>query len=225
MRVYVHTHGCRLNAAESRHWIEELESQGLTVTEKMDETVNVAIVNSCAVTDEAESKCRQSIRQIIRIQPEVGLIITGCMVERNPQALLRAHHRLLILGNGEKHRLVTHIRDLARGKIIAPIIRPILAKEDFTLPCVLEKDYPKRYNLKIQEGCDFGCSYCIIPRLRGKGRSRDFGNLLEDARIHVQKGVKEIVLTGINVGLYGNDSKHLSDVITALNDLPGLERI
>ncbi|MDR1366568.1 MAG: tRNA (N(6)-L-threonylcarbamoyladenosine(37)-C(2))-methylthiotransferase MtaB [Puniceicoccales bacterium] len=225
MRIHIHTHGCRLNAAESRTLIETLEAAGHDVAHAMDPSVDIAVVNSCAVTDQAESKCKQTIRQIVRTQPNVALIITGCLAEKNPQAILNCHHRILILGNSEKHRVINHIHALDLRKNFSKIIQNPLENSSFEIPCFLHHPYRERYNLKIQEGCNFFCSYCIIPQLRGRARSRDFKNLVEDATVHAQKGAKEIVLTGINIGAYENDSKNLADVITALNEIPEIQRI
>jgi threonylcarbamoyladenosine tRNA methylthiotransferase MtaB len=191
----------------------------------MDQSVDVAVVNSCAVTDQAEAKCRQTIRQIVRAHPHVALIITGCLAEKNSQACLNLHDRILVLGNSEKHRVVDHIRTLNLRKKFSEIVRNPIENSSFEIPCSLHRPYRERYNLKIQEGCDFFCTYCIIPRLRGRARSRDFKNLIEDATIHGKRGVKEIVLSGVNVGVYRNDSKNLADVITALNEIPEIQRI
>jgi threonylcarbamoyladenosine tRNA methylthiotransferase MtaB len=223
--VYVHTHGCRLNAAESRTFIETLEAAGYEVAQVMDRSIDVAIVNSCAVTQEAESKCKQTIRQIVRTQPHVALVITGCLAEKNPSELLGLHDRILILGNSEKHRIFEHIDRLDLRKKFTEISRYPIVKSDFEFPCLLHRPYRQRYNLKIQEGCNFFCSYCIIPTLRGRARSRDFKNLIEDAEIHVRQGVREIVLTGTNIGVYRNSGKKLSDVIATLNEIPELQRI
>jgi threonylcarbamoyladenosine tRNA methylthiotransferase MtaB len=214
-----------LNAAESRTLVETLEAAGCEIVYVMDQSVDIAIVNSCAVTNQAESKCKQTIRQIVRTHPDVALVITGCFAEKNPQAILNYHHRILILGNSEKHRVVNHIRALDLQKNFSEIIQNSLENSNFEIPCSLRHPYRKRYNLKIQEGCNFFCSYCIIPQLRGRARSRNFKNLVEDATIHAQKGAKEIVLTGVNIGTYENDSKNLADVITALNEIPEIQRI
>ncbi|MDR0580507.1 MAG: tRNA (N(6)-L-threonylcarbamoyladenosine(37)-C(2))-methylthiotransferase MtaB [Holosporaceae bacterium] len=225
MRIYVHTHGCRLNAAESRTLVETLEAAGCEIAYAMDQSVDVAVVNSCAVTDQAESKCKQTIRQIVRAQPDVALIITGCLAEKNPQAILNCHHRILVLGNSEKHRVVDHIRALDLRKNFSEIVQNSLGNSNFEIPCALRRPYRERYNLKIQEGCNFFCSYCIIPQLRGRARSRDFENLVKDAAIHGKRGVKEIVLTGVNIGTYENNAKNLADVIAALNEIPEIQRI
>ncbi|MDR1907028.1 MAG: tRNA (N(6)-L-threonylcarbamoyladenosine(37)-C(2))-methylthiotransferase MtaB [Puniceicoccales bacterium] len=225
MKVYIHTHGCRLNAAESRSLIEALEAAGHEIAHAMGERVDVAIVNSCAVTDQAESKCKQTIRQIIRSNPNITLILTGCLAEKNSQECLNFHDRILVLGNSEKHRIIRYVEDLDSQKKFAKIVQNSLENSNFKIPCSLHRPYNERYNLKIQEGCDFFCSYCIIPRLRGRARSRDFENLIEDATIHAQQGVKEIVLTGVNIGVYQNDSKNLADVIAALNAIPEIQRI
>ncbi|MDR2812433.1 MAG: tRNA (N(6)-L-threonylcarbamoyladenosine(37)-C(2))-methylthiotransferase MtaB [Puniceicoccales bacterium] len=225
MRIYVHTHGCRLNAAESRSLVETLEATGHTVAHGMDPSVDVAVVNSCAVTNQAESKCRQTIRQIIRTNPGVTLILTGCLAEKNSRECLNFHDRILVLGNSEKHRLVDHIHALNLGEKFSKIIRNSLGNTNFEIPCALHQPYNGRYNLKIQEGCNFSCSYCIIPRLRGPACSRNFKNLIEDATIHARQGVREIILTGVNVGAYENDGKNLVDVISALNEIPEIQRI
>ncbi|MDR0740948.1 MAG: tRNA (N(6)-L-threonylcarbamoyladenosine(37)-C(2))-methylthiotransferase MtaB [Puniceicoccales bacterium] len=225
MKIYIHTHGCRLNAAESRSLIEALEAAGYEMTYAMDSSVDVAVVNSCAVTDQAEAKCKQTIRQIVRAHPRVALIITGCLAEKNSQECLNLHDRILVLGNSEKHRVVDHIHALDLRKNFSEIVQNPIENSNFEILCSLHRPYRERYNLKIQEGCDFFCSYCVIPRLRGRARSRDFKNLIEDATIHGKRGVKEIVLSGINVGVYQNDSKNLADVITALNEISEIQRI
>ncbi|MDR0590861.1 MAG: MiaB/RimO family radical SAM methylthiotransferase [Puniceicoccales bacterium] len=225
MKVYIHTHGCRLNAAESRFFAEALESRGYEIARAMDGTVDCAVVNSCAVTEQAESKCKQTLRQIIRTQPDVLLVVTGCLAEKNPHMLLDLHRRILVLGNAEKHRVADYLERYSTAGNGPEIVHKPIENASFTLPCLLDRPYARRYNLKIQEGCDFGCSYCIIPRLRGRARSRDFRNLVEDAAIHVARGVKEIILTGVNVGTYRNDSKKLADVIAELGAIPGLARI
>jgi threonylcarbamoyladenosine tRNA methylthiotransferase MtaB len=225
MRVYIHTHGCRLIAAESRFFVEALESRGHEVARAMDATVDCAIVNSCAVTAQAESKYKQTLRQIIRTYPDVLLVVTGCLAEKNPHALLDFHRRILVLGNAEKHRVADYIERWSTSKNGSENVRKPIGNASFTLPCLLDRPYNGRHNLKIQEGCDFACAYCIIPRLRGQARSRDFRNLVEDAAVHVACAVKEIILTGVNVGTYRDDSKNLADVIAELGPIPGLARI
>ncbi|MDR1303440.1 MAG: MiaB/RimO family radical SAM methylthiotransferase [Puniceicoccales bacterium] len=225
MRVYIHTHGCRLNAAESRFFAEALESRGHEIARAMDGAVDCAIVNSCAVTAQAESKCKQTLRQIVRAHPDVLLVVTGCLAEKNPHPLLDFHRRILVLGNAEKHRVADYLERHDMSKNSSEIVHKSIGNASFSLPCLLDRPCSGRYNLKIQEGCDFGCAYCIIPRLRGRARSRDFRNLVEDAAVHVARGVKEIILTGINVGIYRDGSKNLADVIAELGAIPGLARI
>jgi threonylcarbamoyladenosine tRNA methylthiotransferase MtaB len=225
MRVYIHSHGCRLNAAESRSFGEVIAAAGHEVLGAMDATVDVAIVNSCAVTGQAESKCKQTVRQITRIQPDVALVITGCFAESNPRALLDSHRRILILGNSEKHRIIHHLNGINSRGNFSEIVQNPLGTSNFEIPYSRHCPCNERYNLKIQEGCDCFCSYCIIPRLRGRARSRTFKNLIEDAALQGQQGVKEIVLTGVNIGVYRDDSKNLADVIAALNDIPEIQRV
>jgi threonylcarbamoyladenosine tRNA methylthiotransferase MtaB len=214
-----------LNAAESRTFVEALEAAGHDIAHTMDQSVDIAVINSCAVTEQAESKCKQTIRQIIRIQPNVTLIITGCLAEKNSQECLKLHDRVLVLGNSEKHRMIAHIDTLDLRKKISKLVKNPLGKANFEIPCALRRPYCERYNLKIQEGCDFFCSYCIIPHLRGRARSRNFENLVKDAAIHGKQGVKEIVLSGVNIGVYENNAKNLADVIAALNEIPEIQRI
>ncbi|MDE6576423.1 MAG: tRNA (N(6)-L-threonylcarbamoyladenosine(37)-C(2))-methylthiotransferase MtaB [Opitutales bacterium] len=225
MKIYVHTHGCRLNAAESRTIVEQLEAKGYTIVPELDLSVDVAIVNTCAVTALAESKCRQTLRQIVRQNPRIHLLVTGCLAENAAESLKAIHPYICVIGNVEKSKLVEHLEQVEREQQFPYIFRSPLPKSEFRIGCALGPVYEKRYNLKIQEGCDFCCSYCIIPRLRGRSRSRAFDDLLQDAAEHVKKGVKEIILTGVNIGTYSSDGKDLSDVIQALSAIPGLLRI
>lgn len=225
MNIYIHTHGCRLNAAESRSIVEQLENKGHTIVSELDTSVDVAIVNTCAVTALAESKCRQTLRQIVHRNPQIHLFVTGCLAEHAAESLLKIHPYICVIGNAEKSKLVEYLEQVEREQQFPYIFHSPLPKSEFRIACPTVSIYEKRYNLKIQEGCDFCCSYCIIPRLRGRSRSRAFDDLLHDAAEHVRKGVKEIVLTGVNIGTYSNGGKDLADVIQALNAIPGLLRI
>lgn len=224
MKIYLHTHGCRLNAAETQNLKEQLFFMGHEIVQNMDPSVEVAIVNTCAVTNLAEQKCRQTLRQILKKNPKIALIVTGCLAEKNPDSLSQLGKRVYIVKNADKHTIPERLEELFH-EAFATKKEQIQNVGTFTFPCRLKETYNKRYNLKIQEGCDFFCAYCIIPRLRGRSRSRDFKNLIEDAKLHIEKGVKEIILTGVNMGLYRDGSKNLSDVVTELNQIPGLERI
>ena len=226
MQIYIRTHGCRLNAAESRWIEEEFMAEGHQIVDSIGKKFDVAVVNTCAVTNEAESKCLQTIRQIIKANPNAVLIITGCLAEKNSEIFKNLADRVLVLGNSEKHHIIEHFNSFLANPENLKIQKNTIPQKTFSIPCKPDSSfYNQRYNLKIQEGCDFFCSYCIIPRLRGRARSRSFDNILEDARIHVQKGVKELVLTGVNIGTYEDNGNNLSHLIESLNNIDGLERI
>lgn len=225
MKIYIRTHGCRLNSAESRWIAEELSYRGFEIADTLPERCDAVIVNTCAVTNESESKCLQTLRQLHRKYPTSLLIVTGCLAEKSPELLLKNFNNILILGNSEKHHLPNHLVTAFGDSTYRGIKQTQIEKSTFCIGCHLQQKFNQRYNLKIQEGCDFFCSYCIIPHLRGRSRSREFNDILEDARMHVDFGVKELVLTGVNIGMYTDNGKNLSDLIYSLNKLAGVERI
>lgn len=222
-RASVHTLGCRLNQSETALLEERLRAEGYELV-PFGEAAELAIVNTCTVTREADAKSRQVVRQFIRNNPGAYTAVIGCYAQMGPDSVASIPGVDLVIGTEEKLNVLEYVR---AGKNTTPlIVRDKMSREDFDIPFVNEASpLSRRANLKVQDGCDFMCSFCIIPFARGRARSRTMGNLLEEAQSLVARGAKELVLTGVNVGTYGLDGRDIVDIVDALNAVPGLARI
>lgn len=222
-RASIHTLGCRLNQAESGLLTDMLEAAGYAIV-PFGEAAELGIVHSCTVTREADTKSRKMLRQFIRKNPGGYAAIIGCYAQMSPAALSEIEGVDLILGNQEKLHLLEYVR---QGKNPTPlIVRDRLLRDDFTVP-FQETGPPisRRMNLKIQDGCDSMCSFCVIPFARGRVRARAMDDLIAEARALIARGVREIVLTGINLGTYRHAGEDFLRVIERLGALPGLDRL
>jgi len=222
-RAAVHTLGCRLNQSETALLEEQLRADGYDLV-PFGEPADLAIVNTCTVTREADAKSRKLVRQFIRQNPEAYTAVIGCYAQMGADALARIDGVDLIIGNQEKLRVLDYVK---AGKNDAPmIVRDRIVRDDFTIEFPDEQSpLRRRANLKIQDGCDFMCSFCIIPFARGRARARALGNLLDEARSLLGRGARELVLTGVNIGTYDLEDRDIVGVVDALAELDGLDRI
>lgn len=221
-RASVHTLGCRLNQAESAILTEQLYAAGYDVV-PFGEPADLGIINTCTVTGEADSKSRQLVRSFIRKNPHAYTAVIGCYAQMGHKALSEIEGIDLVVGNQEKLNVLAYV---AQGKNDYPlVVRDRIERDDFTIEVIGNAPTARRANLKIQDGCDFMCSFCIIPFARGRARSREWHNLMEEARQLVERGAKELVLTGVNVGTYDDNGRSILDVIDALDEIPGLARV
>jgi len=221
-RACIHTLGCRLNQAESAILEEKLKAAGYVMV-PFGEPADLGIIHTCTVTREADTKSRKLIRQFTRNNPDAFTAVIGCYAQMRPESINRLEGVDLIIGNQEKMNLLAY---LGAGKNPEPVVvcDPI-SRKDFRIEFTGHGPIAHRPNLKIQDGCDFLCSYCIIPFARGRIRSREMENLLDEARSLIGRGAKELVLTGINVGTYGYGGASILDVVDRLNELDELPRI
>ena len=221
-RASVHTLGCRLNQSESAMLTEQLCAAGYEVV-PFGEPADLGIINTCTVTGEADSKSRQLVRSFIRKNPQAYTAVIGCYSQMGHKALAEIDGIDLIVGNQEKLNVLAYV---AQGKNETPlVVRDRIDRDDFSIEVVGAAPTARRANLKIQDGCDFMCSFCVIPFARGRARSRDWDNLLDEARQLVRRGAKELVLTGVNVGTYSFDGRDIVDVVDALHEIDGVARI
>ena len=223
-RAVLHTLGCRLNQAETLALRDQLAAHGYEVVAP-GEKAGLAIINTCAVTRLAAAKCRQVIRQVIAENPGAYIAIIGCYSQTGANELAAIGGVDLILGNQHKMSVLDHIG--SGEKNARPVIvRERISREDFSMaPAGARPSFNKRANLKVQDGCDFACSFCIIPRARGAARSREFSNLLDEARALAARGVRELVLSGVNLGAYASGRNTLTDAVDALAQVPGIKRV
>jgi threonylcarbamoyladenosine tRNA methylthiotransferase MtaB len=221
-RAVVHTLGCRLNQAESQMIKDRLAAAGYAVV-PFGSKADLGIINTCTVTREADTKCRKAIRQFVARNPEAYTAVIGCYSQMGAAVIAGIPGVDLIVGNQDKFAVLDHV---GQGKNERPLIlRDRISKTDFSLSYVGDIPFDKRANLKVQDGCDFMCSFCIIPFARGRARSRDWENTLGEAKAAAERGIKELVLTGVNIGTYDNGGKSIVELVDALNEIPGLLRV
>lgn len=218
-----HTLGCRLNQTESALLAHQLKAKGYRVCEEKS-GADLCVLNSCTVTGGADQKLRQLIRQIQKNNPGALVAVVGCFSQMASDQLLEIGGVDLILGTNEKMKLGDYLDQYQPGEGPLVAVGPI-EKGEFSIEGAGQHLATTRANLKIQEGCDFLCSFCIIPQARGRSRSRRLGDALAEARALGQAGVKELVLTGVNLGCFESEGQSFSGLIQALEAVEGIERI
>ncbi len=221
-KASLHTLGCRLNQSETALIEEQLRAKGYGIV-PFGEPADVGIVNTCTVTHEADAKSRQLVRSFVRKNPDAFVAVIGCYAQMGAAAIRDIEGVDLIIGNQEKLNVAEYIASEKRTTPL--VIRDRIERDDFEIAYAGELPVDRRANLKIQDGCDFMCTFCVIPFARGRARSRAMNNLLEEAESLVDRGAKEIVLTGVNIGTYTYDRMDIVDVVDALDSIRGLARI
>lgn len=216
MKVAFHTLGCRLNQSETAVLTRSFEEAGYGVSSN-GRGADVCVVNTCTVTGASDAKCRASIRRLIRENPGARVAVIGCYAESGFDAIGGIEGVDLIVGNQEKLNLLHYLppEKLEEPRLIKDRIDP----EPFTIEHIGQSTTRARTSLKIQDGCDFICSFCIIPRVRGRARGRVFDNLIKEAHTLVDQGFRELVLTGVNIGTYQVEGQSLVEVVDALAQL------
>lgn len=225
-RYHIATHGCRVNQADSAALAHRLDAEAWTRTPS-DAEADLVVLNTCTVTHRSDADVRKAVHRIQRINPDAKVIVTGCMAQRVPDQLVQLGGVSGVLGNSDKHRIAGFADRVHRGgSIEAEVLR-----SDFDpagLPPVdpvadgLDRSRPF---VKIQDGCDACCTYCIIPDVRGPARSAPFDEITGLVRALVDRGHFEVVLTGVHLGTYAADGKGLAELVRHLLDLPGLGRL
>jgi threonylcarbamoyladenosine tRNA methylthiotransferase MtaB len=220
MTFKIITLGCKVNTYESEYMLEELLKSGYIYNE---EKPDIVIINTCSVTNMADSKSLKIVRRVKRENPNSILVVCGCSVQNNSEKYIDLEIDILI-GNREKSKIVNLIENYYKTKEKYQY----LTKErnlDFEDMKVSKFTTHTRAFIKIQDGCNNFCSYCIIPYTRGSIRSKDFNKTIEEVKELVENGHKEIVLTGINTGSYNDNGRDLSDLLIELAKIKDLERI
>ncbi len=216
-----HTLGCKLNFSETSSISRDMVARGYEIVNPK-ERADVYVINSCTVTKNAEKRCRELIRKAMRLNPEAHVIIVGCYAQIKPEELASIPGVSMVLGNKEKFDLAGHLGMLAsentqanRGKDKLDTFIPGFSSDDRT-----------RSFFKIQDGCDYMCSYCTIPMARGRSRSNSIGETLKTARSVAGTDMKEVVLTGVNIGDFGKPhGESFVDLLRELVKMEGLDRI
>lgn len=222
-KIAIQTLGCKLNFAESSTIARQFKVNGYETVGYKD-FADINVIHTCSVTSQAESKCRAAIRQARKRNSDGVVVVIGCYSQLKPDELKSMKAADLILGNHEKHNLYNILNDYKRKKNPLSLVSDIHQSEIF--PTAYSSGDRTRSFLKIQDGCDYYCSYCIIPLARGKSRSQTIKEIVETAEIIASSEAKEIILTGVNIGDFGKPNKEkLIDLMHQLDTIKGIERI
>ena len=216
------TLGCKLNFAETSTLGETLISHGVTKARK-GEVADICVVNTCSVTSQADSKCRQAIHKIIKENPGAFVAVTGCYAQLKPEIISEIPGVSLVVGAKYRGELLSQMCYLMEGNISISSSVNEVGSMDFFPSC--SHGDRTRYYLKVQDGCNYYCTYCTIPMARGRSRNISIASIIDQAEQVVRDGGKEIVLTGVNIGDFGRTTKEsFSDLIKALDNVEGIER-
>lgn len=218
-RVSFHTLGCRLNMSETGSIAQGFVDRGYEVVDFENEA-DVVFLNTCTVTDSADSTCRNLIRKAQKTSPEAKIVVAGCYAQMEADKISKMTGVDLILGTSEKYRVFDYL-DEDDAQVVH-----VDKSADFFGAATTEADSHTRAFLKIQDGCNYICSFCIIPFARGRSRAISINEAVAEAQKLVKKGFKEIVLTGVNIGEYESASgEKLADLVKEILALEGLERL
>ncbi|GAK57960.1 putative tRNA modifying enzyme, MiaB-like [Candidatus Vecturithrix granuli] len=232
--VSFYTLGCRLNQAETAILCDLFREKGYEIRE-FGEASDVCVINTCSVTGHSEARCRNMIRSVLRQHPHTFLIIVGCYAQVGLDVLRSIPGIDMIVGTEDKFHLVEYLANILSEQNGIPYFpkrsepaifhSKTISQDDFTMNSVGNFVNRTRANIKIQDGCNFFCSYCIVPYTRGRDRSRRFDDIRQEALQLVARGHQEIVITGVNIGTYAYQGRGLLDVLRMLEEIEGVQRI
>ena len=225
------TLGCKLNFSETSTFGKMLQDMGVRTAEK-GEKADICLINTCSVTEVADQKCRQAIRRLVRQNPGAFVVVTGCYAQLEAEAVAKIEGVSLVLGSNEKANLVQFLSEnwgVRREGVRREVERLPIYREktkdikSFAPSC--SRGNRTRFFLKVQDGCDYFCTYCTIPYARGFSRNPSIASLVAQAEAAAREGGKEIVLTGVNIGDFGKTTgEQFIDLVKALDAVEGISR-
>lgn len=217
-----HTFGCKLNFSETSSVARMFSEKGIRRVQS-GETPDIVVINTCSVTDVADKKCRQAINRFARLYPEAVIVVTGCYAQLKSDEIAAIPGVDIVAGTDRKLELLDYLDRWLENRRTESYITPLTDIRKFDPSC--SRGDRTRYFLKVQDGCDYWCSYCTIPKARGRSRSGTIESIVDQARQVAEEGGKEIVLTGVNIGDFGKGRDDtFFDLIKALDNVDGIER-
>ena len=219
--VAFHTLGCKLNFSETSSIANDLQDAGYAKVD-FNEVADVYIINTCSVTDQADKKCRNFIRKAKRQNPDSFVVVVGCYAQLKPKEIAEIKGVNLVLGTNEKFNVKNYLEEKTEAK--NEFLQGHIKEVKTFVPSFSFGDRTRTF-LKVQDGCDYFCSFCTIPLARGRSRNASIQETLASAQKAIEKGAKEIVLTGVNIGDFGKSTgETFFDLVKALDKLEGVER-
>lgn len=217
-----HTFGCKLNFAETSTVARIMGEHGIRRVAP-GESPDIIVVNTCSVTELADKKCRQAIRGFARRYPEAAIVVTGCYAQLKSDEVAALPGVKIVAGTNQKLQLIEFLDEWRRDRRSRVEVTPLQELRDFVPSC--SRGDRTRFFLKVQDGCDYWCSYCTIPRARGRSRSGTIDSLVAQAERVAAEGGREIVITGVNIGDFGKGrDDNFLDLIRRLDEVDGIER-
>ena len=217
-----HTFGCKLNFAETSTVANMFRQRGIRRVAE-GETPDLIVINSCSVTDLADKKCRQAIRSFAKRYPDAPIIVTGCYAQLKPVEIAAIDGVAIVAGSDQKQNLADFLDKWTEQRNQQLIVTPSREITEFTPSC--SRGDRTRYFLKVQDGCDYWCTYCTIPIARGRSRSGSIQSMVDQVNQVVKDGGREVVITGVNIGDFGKGTdKNFLDLIKELDQIDGIDR-
>jgi threonylcarbamoyladenosine tRNA methylthiotransferase MtaB len=218
-KVALHTLGCRLNFSETGSIAQGFAKRGYEVV-PFGETADVVFINTCTVTDQADSTCRNLIRKAHKSSPEGKVVVAGCYAQMEAPKIQQIQGVDLVLGTTEKYKVFDYLEEEADQ-----IVKTDKTIDFYGAATSMQEGHTRAF-LKIQDGCNYVCSFCIIPQARGRSRAASIASVIKEAKGLIDQGFKEIILTGVNIGEYESASgERLADLLSELSSLDGLKRL
>ncbi len=222
-KVAFHTLGCKLNFSETSTIARNLEALGFLKV-NFDEYADIYILNTCSVTEVADKKCRQAIKKVMKINPDAFIVVTGCYAQLKPDSIIDIPGVNLVLGNNDKFNMASYLTNM-ENKAYKKMQVGKIAKDKKFHASYSMGDRTRTF-LKIQDGCDYFCSFCTIPFARGRSRNANIESTVALANKAAAEGAKEIILTGVNIGDFGKTTNEtFFDLVKQLDNVDGIERI
>ena len=221
------TLGCKVNQYETNAMIEKFMKKGYEI-KQFHEKADIYIINTCTVTNIADRKSRQMLRRVKEINPKAIVVACGCYAQVAKDELAKIEEIDLVYGTNEKNKIVEYIEEFQKGKSPKQVVTDVMYQKEFLDFGPTDYTEKTRAVIKVQDGCDRFCSYCIIPYARGHVRSRSIQSVKKEVEEIAKKGIKEVVITGIHVASYGKDLKEnvaLIDLLEAIHNIEGIQRI
>jgi len=225
MKVAFHTLGCKVNSYETQAILEQFKENGFDIVD-FSEAADVYVINTCSVTAEAARKSRQMIHKCKKVSPDCVVVACGCYVQEAKELLIEEMGADIVVGNNDKSQIVKNVNDYFEERNRRAFVEDLTHCTDYENQNITYQTGHVRAYVKIQDGCNRFCSYCIIPFLRGRSRSRGIEEILNEVTTLARNGYKEVVLTGIDISDYmGNGPVKLIELIEKVNEVDGIERI